>query len=100
MKFAFKEDDYEQLKRAVTVVRRRKEVVKRGLVRVKWYCGCYVREPKWQSGGNDWVYEADECTGEFETEELLEDFEEGDCVVKCVECGAELSQSDGHCERI
>jgi hypothetical protein len=60
----------------------------------------YVGEAKWQSGASDFVFEPDECTAEFETEEEEHDLTEGYCSATCPECGAVLCQQDDHITEI
>jgi hypothetical protein len=60
------------------------------LVGLRWYCGCYVGEPKWQNSED---FEPDECGAEFDTREHDEEsWAEGICSTTCPECGAELTQ--------
>lgn len=58
-------------------------------VKVRWYCGYYVGEPKWQGLER---YEPDECATEFDTEEDVDDWAEEICEAVCPSCGAELTQ--------
>lgn len=64
-------------------------------ITVEWYCGHYVGPPEWRWSG-DWAYEPDECEATFSTQEDIDDYEAGDCMTQCPNCGAELWQSDSH----
>ena len=63
------------------------------LVRLRWYCGLYVGDPKWHGTER---YEPSECEHEFETTEPREEWEEGLCSVTCPACGGTLSAADDH----
>ena len=62
-------------------------------IKVKWYCGCYVGPPKWQSLD---IYEPDECEAEGEIEVERRDWEERCVETVCTRCGALLIQQDYH----
>ena len=62
-------------------------------VRLRWYCGLYVGDPKWHGTER---YEPSECEHEFETTEPREEWEEGLCSATCPACGGTLSMADDH----
>lgn len=66
-------------------------------MRVHWYCGCFVGSSKWQ---NVDIYEPDECTAEGEVEVDEEEWNDGEAVIQCSGCGAELTQYMGHLEEV
>lgn len=67
------------------------------MIKLHWYCGCYVGAAHWQ-WKRDWVFEPDECTAEGEIVVDYEDWAEGIVAIECPECGAELAQFMCHFE--
>ena len=65
-------------------------------ITVEWYCGHYTGPLKWRWGCGDWIMEQDECDDIFSTQEDVNDYDAGDCMAVCPNCGAELWQSDFH----
>jgi len=64
---------------------------KNDIVRLKWFCSYAIGSPYWQ---NVDIYECDECETTFETEECVEEVEEGICQAECPRCHQILNMEE------
>ena len=60
-------------------------------ITVSWYCAQFVGPAKWKFSG-DWILEPDECSTEFETEDIQQNWDDECCLATCPSCGVELTQ--------
>ncbi len=66
-------------------------------IKIIWHCGYFVGQSYWQ---NTEIYEPDECNTSFETEDLLQNWNEGVCNAICPNCKGELIQIYDTCTLI